>query len=248
MICDDVRAALSSFDLCVETDEGARVSTHCLYPSFSTVHVYVAKLGDGYHIHDGGGAYRSAWNHACDDAVIGRAMLRHSLKFRVAVRNSTLVVDVPSADWLKSAVLAVANASSAVAYAAVEHVVATTENRLKDRIFNTLRTVVGEKAIGRSFDVIGRSGKIHEFDFGVKYDGSLLLIDAVSPHHVSVSAKYVAFADAGANDNDGSLSKFAVFDRELDRSDVSLLQQVADLVPIRSLDLGVKRLVNYASL
>jgi hypothetical protein len=246
MICEDVKTALASFDICVETSDGARVVTHCLYPSFTPIHVFVSKFGDGYHVHDGGGAYRSAWNHGCDENVISRAMNRHSQKFRVTAIKSTLAVDVTSADWLKSAILAVANASSAVAYAAVEHVVATNENRLKDRIFGALKTVVREKSIGRSYSVTGRSGKIHEFDFGVNLDDNLLLIDAVSPHHVSVSAKYVAFADAGANDNDHALGKFAVFDKILDAGDVSLMQQVADLVPIDALDVGVRRIVGHA--
>jgi len=94
--------------------------------------------------------------------------------------------------------------------------------------------------VTKEYEVAGRSGKLHHFDFGVRHDeGGLILINAVWPHHVSVAAKYVAFADTRMND--GLIDRFAVYDKELDASDVSLMQQVADLMPIRALSIGVKR-------
>jgi hypothetical protein len=70
---------------------------------------------------------------------------------------------------------------------------------------------------------------------------SILLLEAVAPHHISVSAKYVAFADV-SRERDGKIEKFAVHDKRLALDDISLLQQVADIVPVASLERGLKRL------
>jgi hypothetical protein len=70
------------------------------------------------------------------------------------------------------------------------------------------------------------------------------LIDTVLPHHVSISAKYVAFADTRC-DRSTEIGRFAVYDRPLDRAHASLLQQVADLVPFRSLEPGIKRALSH---
>jgi hypothetical protein len=64
-----------------------------------------------------------------------------------------------------------------------------------------------------------------------------LLINGVSPHRNSIAAKYVTFADTEADKG----HKFAVHDRELHNDDVVLLQQVASVVPLRSLLAGAKR-------
>jgi hypothetical protein len=108
-----------------------------------------------------------------------------------------------------------------------------------------LAKTVDPKVVTKEFPFIGRSGKEHHFDFAIrKRNERLLLIDTVLPHHVSVSAKYVAFADARF-DSSNKICRFAVYDRPLDKADASLLQQVADLVPFRSLELGVKRALTY---
>jgi hypothetical protein len=65
----------------------------------------------------------------------------------------------------------------------------------------------------------------------------LILINAVSPHPTSISSKYVSFADA-AND---VTAKFAVHHKPLEAEDISLLQQVAEIVPFRSVTPGVRR-------
>jgi hypothetical protein len=243
MPCDDVRAALSEFDLCVETEHGSRVTTHCLYPSFDPVQVFVARIGDGFRVHDGGGAGRNAWIHGRDDALITRMMNRHAERYRVEVHGDSLVANVPSAEWLAVGILSVANASASVSHAAVEHVVAAQEGLLRERILAILSRVVSEPQISKEQQIPGRSGKMHRFDFLVRLSReNMILVDAVTPHHISISSKYVAFADVqdGAA---GPYKKFAVHDRPLAGDDASLLHQVADLVPIRSLEPGIIRAV-----
>jgi hypothetical protein len=243
MICEKVHAALSEFDVCSESEEGARVVTHCLYPSFDTVNVFVARLGDGFRVHDGAGAARAAWMHGRDETVIKRALARESAKHALKVEEGTLVADVASGDWLRAAILAVANASSAAANRAVEHFVAAAENTLRTKILDTLKHTVPPKTITIEAPYVGRSGRTYRFDFAVRSDSDrIILIDAVSPHHISVASKYVAFADTRAD----AAGKFAVHDRPLEPSDASLMQQVADLVPLGSLEEGTLRVLSRA--
>lgn len=230
MSCDDVLAALAEFNVCVDTQDGSRVTTHCVYPSFDPVQIFVARFGEGFQINDGGGAHRSAWDHGRDETLVTKALKRWASRYHIEVSgNYALSCTVSDASWLSGAIIAVANASAGAANEVIEHIAVATETALKTRIYDVLTEVTPMNSLHRNFEMRGKSGKFHSFDFAIqqKKDG-LILVDAVAPHHVSISAKYVAFAEAGGHD--GS-HKYAVYDRDLDSSDTALLQQVADLLP-----------------
>lgn len=238
MPCGEISAALRDFAVCEETPDGARLATHCLYPSFETVFVYVVKVGDGYRIHDGRGAYEAALLHGRDPTAAEHAILRETSRFHLEHKERAIVANVVSPEWLQSAILAVANASSLAATRAVARAIAAAEVALTDRIEEMLSRAFGAAAYRRNFAVRGKSGKEHQFDFAVKNDLEYsLLISAVAPHHTSIAAKYVAFADTDAE----MRRKFAVYDRPLETGDTALLQQVASIVPLVSLTAGARR-------
>ncbi|HEY1615678.1 MAG TPA: DUF1829 domain-containing protein [Rhizomicrobium sp.] len=232
--CDDIRDALKAFEGCTETPDGFRVKTHCVYPSFDPVHVFVTRFGIGYRVHDGGGAVREAWAHGRDERAYKKIMERNALRFGVPFVTNAYTVTVQSAGWLGSALIAVANTSSAAAIETIEHISTATEIALEQRIFDVLTELVPPSSLGREIAIRGKSGKSYNFDFVIRKDERTTLIDAVSPHHVSIASKFVAFSDAPAA-IDRSMTKYAVFDRELEPSDSALLQQVADLVPFAAL-------------
>jgi hypothetical protein len=121
MPCAEVSVALSTFSACEETPEGARVPTHCLYPSFETVFVYVARVGDGFHVHDGRGAYESARLHGRDASVSANAVAHEAKHFHLQYADDhAIIANVVSAEWLESAILSVANASALAARRALE--------------------------------------------------------------------------------------------------------------------------------
>jgi hypothetical protein len=240
--CDDIKAALSAFEVCTETEQGSRVTTHCLYPSFDPVNVFVVRFGDGFRVHDGGGAVRSAWTHGRDNNLISRMLTKQAERYEIMVVDDALVADAPSIDWLGSAILAVANASAAAAHAALDRVVSATETALKEKILRVLKTTVPPKMLAVEYEVVGES-KRHKFDFAVtEFSGRMLLLNAVAPHHISVSSKYVAFSDV-IHRKGVETDRWAVHEKELDRSDVSLLLQVAEIVPMQALAEGLKRRV-----
>jgi hypothetical protein len=218
------------------------VATHCLYPSFDPVNVFVVRFGDGFRVHDGGGAIRSAWLHGRDASLIGRMLSKQALRYQISVVGDALVAEAPNVEWLGSAILAVANASAAAAHAAVDRFVAASEAALKDKMLAVLKTTVSPSTIVVGYEVAGRS-KNHQFDFAVReFDESMLLLYAVSPHHVSISSKYVAFSDIIHREGIRT-DRWAVHDRPLDAGDVSLLLQVADIVPLASFHRGLERLM-----
>jgi hypothetical protein len=243
MTCEEIHAALAHFDRCDETSEGSRIATHCMYPSFTPVHVYVAKVGDGYKVHDGAGAYETAWLHGRDHRLIVGAIEDECAHFHLSLSGKTMVADVPSIDWLSSAILSVANATALAAHAAVVKIVAVEEEALVDKIGAVLNDKFSSHQIARDFDVRGKSGGTRHFDFAILLRENDILINGVSPHRASIASKYVSFADT-----DAELEyKLAIHDQTLATNDVALLQQVASIVPLTSLSEGVGRLLVHGS-
>jgi hypothetical protein len=101
MPCAEVSVALSGFSACEETSDGARVATHCLYPSFEPVLVYIIKVGNGYRIHDGRGAYESARLHGRDALVAVNAIAHEAAHFHVQYADDRAIIAiVDSSYWI----------------------------------------------------------------------------------------------------------------------------------------------------
>ncbi|MER9395382.1 MULTISPECIES: DUF1829 domain-containing protein [unclassified Mesorhizobium] len=246
-LSDEIAGLLADYEILKATEEGIRVPTHCLYPSFEPVDVFVSKKRDGFEVHDSGNAYRSAWAHGRDPRLIANVMEEQAARFNLTERGNVLVARVSDKEWLTAAILAVANASAATANAAVAKFVAAAETSLKERIGRILeKTVPKDMPTEERFSLRGKSGKQHVFDFAVvRRDAApILLIDAVAPHHNSIAAKYVAFSDVKAALNEPN-ERFAVFDRALEHDDAALMEQVADLVPLASFAQGTQRALSY---
>lgn len=243
MACKEIHAALSMFQTCTETPQGSRVTTHCLYPSFEPVDVYVYGFGDGFRVHDFGGARREAWLHGVDETQMSRIMNQECLRHQIEIEAGYFVADAPSPEWLFAAITAVANASSTAARIATERGAVSSEEILLDRIEHILTRNFPPNMFRKNHHFRGKSGKDHVFHFALKGPRtSTLLISAVAAHHFSISSRYVAFADTKLEGYD-DVGRFAVYDRELDGADAALLGQVADLVPIKSLAAGAERLI-----
>jgi hypothetical protein len=237
-ICDDVRIALSNGDFCEETDEGVRFATHCLYPSFDPVEVVVTRMGDSYIVSDAGGAKKAAWLHGREE--ISKALTKECARFSVDCRDGVVEAKVTNIEWLKSAILGVANASaSAVAVAlARSHEIA--EHELVERIYDEILRVLPKENVKREGLYPGNSGKKRKYDFVAVSKNGTFLVNAVTPNHISISSKFVSFADLPANDH---LRKVAVYDRPLETPDAALITQVADLMPVSAIENSIKRML-----
>ncbi len=233
--CNEIFAALTSLSSCVQTDSGACITTQCLYPSFDPVEIFIVKVGNGFKVHDGGGASRFAWLHGRDLPSIIRTLNAQAASYSLKVDEDVLISEVSSADWLMSAVLAVANASAAAAREAASLTRNEVEGDLEDKVYSVISEVFSASQIVKCHEVRGKSGKLHRFDFAV-FPGPTdrIVIATVSPHHVSVASKFMAFSDAGS-DELPVRNRLAVHDKVLSTEDVSLLQNVASLVHVEAL-------------
>ena len=237
-LCELVRPVLVEFSGCTNTLDGARIVTHCLYPSHELVYVYIVHEGDQYRVHDGGGAYRTAWSHGRDENTIVRAIERSVARFDLECTHETIISPRVNYNWLNNAVVAVANASAFAATQVVEKSRSAGDNDFSSSIEEKLVARFGRADVAKDYEITGRSGGKRRFDFAVKYRGEYgALVSTVSPFAASVNSRFVAFADAEAD----QLNKFAVYKENLDTSDVALLASVASLVPVSKITDAIAR-------
>lgn len=116
---DGLVSCLGRFTKITDTPGGARIDTHCLYPSYDPVQVFIARVGGALRVHDGAGAFRSAWDHGADAAQIGQALARQAASYELSIVENALVGEAADEQWLTSTILAVANASAQAAHAVV---------------------------------------------------------------------------------------------------------------------------------
>lgn len=237
-LCTTVRESLARYERCEQTTQGSRFETHCLYPSFEPVAVYVVKLGDGFLVHDGGGAHACSWAHGRDEKLIGRSLADSASRYGLRIESHQIVSDVPSEAWLASGILSVANASAGAAIEAVSKQAKAASDRLHERVREALVRKFTIARVSENVVRTGESGRAYEFDFGVRDGSKTVVIDVVTPARGSIVHKYTAFADAKVRSLGGA---FAVHDLPLMPADANLLAQVADVVPYIALPAGVER-------
>lgn len=225
--CAYINNTLSEFGSCEKTEHGWRVTTHCLYPSFEQVSVFVRGYGDGFVITDAGGAITNVWHHGIDHSHAQRAMIKAAESFGCEYLRKEISLSVKTDEWLYSGIVSVANASSEAARAVVSKTRIANESGLIQKTKRFLEGLSWQPETKLEHAIHGSSGKLHTFDLAVFHNDSTGLIDAVVPHANSIAAKYLAFADTESR---AGLYKYAIFDTELTSEDKSLISDVADLV------------------
>ena len=229
--CAAITEALGPLSTCAKTDRGWQVATQCLYPSFEQVFVYAIGYGDGFLVHDGGGAAKSCWMHGIDKRSISAALSSASKSYDCRVSGDHLRVEIVSLDWLWSAVASVANASASAANDTVGRLKPSGE----DDIIKRAKAVLDRKPWAETkldFPYVGSSGRTYRFDLSVKSGAELALIEAVGANPLSIASKYVALSDAEPSPG---VYKWAIHSGDLSSEDKSLMSNVADLITIDSL-------------
>jgi hypothetical protein len=229
--CSHINNALGEFGICEETENGMRVITHCLYPSFEPVSVYVRRSGDAIVVSDAGGSLASAWHHGLEAGQLGRAYSKAATAFGCQYSQKSIWLIVENEEWLYSGIVSVANASSEAARSAVSKTRAIGERSLISKTKRFFDNVAWKPETSLEYQIDGTSGKVHTFDLAIQHDASIGLIDAVVPHANSIAAKYLAFADTESR---MGLYKYAIYDSELSSEDKTLISGVADLVAYES--------------
>ena len=227
--CADLDASLARFKACEATQDGLRIATDCLLPSFEQVHVYVVKFGDGMIVHDDCAAARSAWIYGVDDVTIAKDVASVANAYSCKVESNQIFLGVPDAAWLWSAVASVANASAEAARRAVGKARKAPEQTLFLRAFRAIEKGTLGISVVRDFSYLGDSGRQYDFDMGVVKGDAVALVDIVSEHPTSVAFKHMAFSDVRISPGGG---KYIVRAGDLLSTDKVLLSNVADLIAI----------------
>lgn len=239
MKCDLTVAALADLQ-CEETADGARILTHCLYPNFDQVAVYVQTHLDGFLVHDNGACFDIAFDEGQSPTAMKGTMREYSALFGADTDDHRIFARALSGEWLASAIMSVANASSSAATALLN---SASDDRVEDREFRertylTLCDAFNSKHVPRRIKRRGRTGKLYTFAFGVTYKSEVALIDTVTPNAISVASRFTAFSATGGRKEHGA---FLAYKRTLSNADSALLAEVADIVPLEALVASIER-------
>lgn len=229
-LCSEIEKALAGGKTCAIDREAAVWPTDVVYPSFDQVCVHVTRVSEGYRISDGGGAVSSAIIHGREDGVIENALKSAAQRFGVEARGGEIAVVIPSLDWMRSAVMGVANASAHAAHAAVDHVAKAREAALHEKIYAQLAAAVPESRIRKGYEYQGESGRTWKAEYAVVGNAPPVLVRGVVPHPSSIVHTYAGFGDLNRT---SGLKALAVHDQPLSADDAALLRQVSDVVALR---------------
>jgi hypothetical protein len=208
----------------VETDNGARIRTTCVFPSFEPVFVYVAKVGDGFVVHDAGETLAVIMTHGQDGDVAKRLIRSECKRYDVTFGERGISLKIDAAEWLETAIVAIANTAAAAAKNALKDTNKKAERDLADVIFQLLQPKLTKGTISKGFPYLGESGRRYKFDLAIQGKQQLTLIETVTPHAISVNSKYVALADVPSS---APVRKIVAHNNDLSQEDVLLLQNVA---------------------
>lgn len=223
-LCDTITQAAHSLLTCQETPNGARVRTTCVFPSFEPVFVYIAKVGDGFIVHDAGETVAVILAHGRDGKQAKRAIKAECKRYDLHFGKRRIALRVDAPEWLDSAIVCVANTSATAARNAIKDSVSKSESDLAETIFQLLEPRVRAGTMTKHFPYSGSSGRKYKFDIAVQGRNQLTLIDTVLPHAGSINSKYVAFADIP---EDEDVKKIVAHNNDLSSEDILLLQNVA---------------------
>ena len=239
MKCHIIVAALSNLQ-CEETADGTRVLTHCLFPNFDQVPVYIQTHLDGFLVHDAGAGFDIAFDEGHNATSMKGLMREFSALYGADTDDHRIYARALSPDWLPSAVMSVANASAAAATALVT---GAGDDRVEDREFRertylALCDAFKSDHVPRRIKKRGRTGKLYTFAFGVTHKSSIALVDTVTPNAISVASRFTSFSAVGGRKEYGA---FLAYKRELAGADSALLSEVADVLPLEALVASIER-------
>lgn len=242
--CAAIQRAMSQFAICTQTSEGAVIATHCVYPSFDPVNVYVRRDGNGFIVSDGGEAVGVAWDHGRDNQMAARCLAEAATRFGITFSLRAFECRVPSEDWLQGAVLAVANAASWGTQNAIDHIARAALDILRDEMRLALDRAFHARQIDVKPERVGDSGAHHVFDFAVTIGERRAFVSAMTPHPASINAKYTACSDVARRHHRPGL--FIVHNQPLNDQTFSLFRPVANVVTFERMIPGLERELQVA--
>jgi hypothetical protein len=230
-VLDLVRSAISQVVSATLSEDGIRVTTHCMYPSNGFVQVMVRGGPTEFEVSDEGMGLREI-ESAGAEVRSPDGLLRH-LVAPLGLRITNGIVRSPrvSAEVLPVMIPIVANASKEIAEWLFVHCKIKRERNFKKIVRDFLRRTFDDKV--KDQVIVGESQKAHKFENIVLFpDGHRLIVDAVIHDVSSINARVVANADVKMAKY-ASLEQRIVYDdaEEWGTEELNLLQIGAIPVP-----------------
>jgi hypothetical protein len=199
-IRDGVESALTKWSRLSDEDGHVLVPTHCLYPSNSTVTVWVGPGSGSYIVHDNRGALdelSSAGTQDPHSLLYSTFMVQHVVRaFGLSMDESGLIKAARvEPDELLGTIVLVANASKEAATDFLNRFRPRLRRNIKAELASMLE-VHFPNHVSKNGTVIGKSNKPHKFDNLVRLRGDRqLILDAVTREASSINAALVAHLD-----------------------------------------------------
>ncbi|MEQ8246376.1 MAG: hypothetical protein RID42_01715 [Alphaproteobacteria bacterium] len=239
-----VKHLLDAYLAIAEAGSRIAVPTHCLYPSNSSVTVYVTGGALEIRVSDEGGAIDEISAHGLKVEDADR--LLHPFCKRAGLRHDKGAIYSPSVpiERLPSMVVLVANASSAAAKAGLDKFKIRLRRDLKEELRRVLQLRFSEERIHSHSVLTGQSTRQYHFDNVVDIGSKKrLVMDAVLPDAASINAKAVAHLDLKQVDDSTIIQRIVYDDQDKWASaDLNLLQTVATIVPFSAIDRQLDRI------
>ncbi len=183
------------------TDDGVRVTTHCMYPSNGLVRVYVKAGTQSVVVSDEGealGEVLAAGIQAADATKLARHLV---IEQGLLMRSGIIYTPVLPIEALSIAVPIVANAAKEVARWFYDHKKIKRAVDFRKLLADYLETAFRER-LSKDEKIVGASNKPHKFANVINFtSGRKLIVDAVSNEASSINARVVANLDVRSNNN-----------------------------------------------
>lgn len=245
-LSDGVVASLGLLCPVHATDDGLKITTHCLYPSNGLVRVTVRGGLETLVVSDDGETLGEA-------AAAGIEIENPEKLIRNMVRQrglllSTGVIHTPPVEFdaASVAIVHVANAARDISTWLYEHTGLKRRRDFKTVLASFLTETFREQVA--EDHIIGASHKSHTFANVISFaNGRKLIVDAVSNDPSSINARVVANLDVKSV-HDRTIDQRIVFDDSANWSsaDLNLLQVGATIVPFSKSMSVIQRLADEA--
>lgn len=229
---DSVLAALASVSRVDDTDEGVRVTTHCVYPSNGFVQVVVSGGPTAYRVSDAGGAMRdieSAGVEVQQDPA--KSLDKRVRLLGLSFHEGVIYAPIVTPEALGVAIALVANASKDSADWFYDTARIHRRRNFKLMVRQLLKKTFEPDQVAATA-IQGASSKTHHFDSVITLgDGKMLTVDAVVLDGNSINSAIATNVDVRER-RDPNIIQRIVYDDDdpWTSADLSLLSLAGHLV------------------
>ncbi len=229
------------------TDDGVRVTTHCMYPSNGLVRVYVKAGTATIIVSDEGEAVGEVLSAGIEVDDVNK-VARHIVVEQGLFISGGIIHTAPiPIEFMPVAIPLVANAAKEVAQWFYDHKKIKRARDFRKMLTDYLEIAFSDR-LTKDEKIVGASNKPHKFANVISFsNGRRLVVDAVAKDPASINSRVVANFDVRSNANP-LIEQRIVYDDAEDWSaaDLNLLNVGATVIPFSKATDVIPRLAKKA--